>query len=79
MKKIILAILVAILIGPMAMAETEVTVKSKVDKVTVFLNGAQVHRKGRFNLKKGTNKVIFEGISPNINKNSVQVKGKGNY
>ena len=72
MKKIIFATLVAILIGPVAKADTEIKVKSKVENVTVFLSGAQVHRKGRFELKKGTNKVIFEGISPNINRNSIQ-------
>ena len=78
-KKIFTAALMILLIVPMAMAETEVKVKSKIENVTVFLSGAQVHRKGRFVLKKGTNKIVFEGISPNINKNSIQVKGKGNY
>ncbi len=62
-----------------AFAENEVIAESKVEDVTVFLSGAQVHRKGRFLLKKGTNQVIFEGVSPGINANSIQVKGKGNY
>jgi uncharacterized protein (TIGR02231 family) len=78
-KKIIFTAIVALLIIPFASAETEVKVKSNIDKVTVFLSGAQVHRKGKFVLKKGTNKIVFEGISPNLNKNSIQVKGKGNY
>jgi len=78
-KKIIFTALIAFLIIPFVNAETELKVKSNVDEVTVFLSGAQVHRKSKFQLKKGTNKIVFEGISPKLNKNSIQVKGKGNY
>lgn len=60
-------------------AETEKKVRSKVKDVTVFLQGAQIKRKGRFSLEKGITKLVFEGVTTNINKNSIQAKGRGNF
>ncbi len=60
-------------------AESEKKVRSKVKDVTVFLQGAQVKRKGRFSLDKGITKLVFEGITKNFNTNSIQAKGKGNF
>ena len=57
----------------------ETTVKSKINNVTVFLNGAQVFRKAQFKIKKGVSNIILDSISSNINANSIQVNGKGNY
>jgi len=59
--------------------EKKSIVKSKINNVTVFLQGAQVQRKGRFNLEKGITKLVFEGITQNFNKNSIQAKGYGNF
>lgn len=77
MKKLIVAIGIFSLI--VVNAETEQIVKSKIKSVTVFLQGAQVTRKGSFSTGKGTSQIIFEGISPQYNSNSIQVKGKGNF
>lgn len=77
MKKLIIVLGIFSLIN--AQAEDEKIIKSKVKEVTVFLQGAQVTRKGSFSVGKGTSKIIFEGISPQYNANSVQVKGKGRF
>ncbi len=79
MKKIIISILAGLMITTSAMAEKEKTVKSKVNKVTVFLQGAQIHRKARFSVDKGVTKVVMEGMTQQFNKNSIQVKGKGSF
>jgi hypothetical protein len=55
------------------------TVESGIDKVTVFINGAQVTRTAKVNLQTGTTELLFAGISPNIDKQSIQVKGVGSF
>ena len=75
-----ITIAIAIIVSITALgAEKERKVKSKINNVTVFLQGAQIQRKGRFNLEKGITKLVFEGITQNFNKNSIQAKGRGNF
>ena len=77
--KIILIIATSLLFSNYFATEHEKIISSKVKNVTVFLQGAQVQRKGRFSLKKGITKIVFDGITQNFNKNSIQAKGKGNF
>jgi uncharacterized protein (TIGR02231 family) len=78
MKKL-LAISLLIISSTLSFGANETKVNSKIKNVTVFLNGAQVFRKANFNIKKGVTDIVFDSISSNINANSIQVKGKGNY
>ena len=52
-------------------------IQSKIEKVTVFLQGAQVERSTRQNLSAGKFNIIFDGISPKIDKQSIQLKAEG--
>ena len=79
MKKITSILLAIILTGTSAIAEVEKKVSSKINNVTVFLQGAQVQRKGKFKIDKGITKIIFEGMTQQFDKNSIQVKGKGSF
>lgn len=79
MKKLIVTALAMALIGTFFAKEQEKIVKSKIDKVTVFLQGAQVTRESKIYIDKGVTKVIVEGITRGFNPNSIQVKGKGNF
>ena len=76
MKKYILIAIVVLFVLP-AMAQK--IVKSKINKVTVFLQGAQIHRTATTSLKKGRVEVVFSGLSTVLQSNSIQVKGKGNF
>ncbi len=78
MKKLITAIII-IVITQVSYAVNETMVNSTIKNVTVFLNGAQVFRKAKVNLRKGVTEVVFDSISSNINANSIQVSGRGNY
>jgi uncharacterized protein (TIGR02231 family) len=49
-------------------------VKTKPEKVTLFVRGAQVDSKGNSPLKVGTQTIIFDNLSNFIDPNSVQVK-----
>lgn len=55
------------------------TIDTKIEKATVFLNGAQINRAGKTTVNPGTSEIIFKGISPYINKQSIQVKAEGNF
>ncbi len=55
----------------------EKEVKTEVNEVTVFLEGAQVVRKKTVDLTKGQTIIKFTGLSPFIDAKSVQVKAEG--
>ena len=78
-NKITLIIIASLLSSNLFATEYEKLIRSKVKNVTVYLQGAQIQRKGRFNLKKGITRIIFDGVTQNFNKNSIQAKGKGNF
>lgn len=77
MKKIIGLICISFLAFT-SKANDEKIVDSKISKVTVYAQGAQIHRKASYSVSKGVTEVILEGISPNIDRNSLQVKASGN-
>lgn len=67
MKKLFLSVAL-LAVGTVAFAQTEV--QSKIDKVTIYPNGALVEKSATVNLRQGDNKLIFSG-----NANSVQADG----
>ena len=54
-------------------------ITSKVQKVVVFLNGAQVTRTAMVNVNAGTSTLVFENISPGIDVQSIQVHANGEF
>lgn len=55
------------------------TFKAKVEKATVYLNGAQLFSSHDVVLTQGVNEIIFEGVSPVLQAPSLQASGKGNF
>lgn len=55
------------------------TFKAKVEKATVYLNGAQLFSSHDVVLTQGINEIIFEGVSPVLQAPSLQASGKGNF
>lgn len=76
-KTFLLAVLIA-LASP-AFSQKEKKVDSKIEQVTVFLQGAQIKEKGKFSADKGVTKLVFEGLPQGYDQQSIQVKGKGEY
>ena len=64
-----------LMMAMMAMAVDKQT--ASIDKITVFTNGAQVERSKGVNLVAGEQVVTFTGMSPYMDKKSMQVKAKG--
>lgn len=77
-KKLIMAAFV-LFIAIAAKADDGQKVASKVEKVIVFLKGAQVTRTAMVNINPGTTDLVFNNISPNIDPQSIQVHANGEF
>lgn len=52
---------------------------TKIKKVTVFLNGAQLLREGNFTVQPGVSEIVFNGVSAYVDANSLQARGVGEF
>lgn len=77
MKKLF-SVLLSVLVVTSLYANDEKIVPSKIQKVTVYSQGAQVYRSATYSIGKGLTQVVLEGVSPRIDPNSLQVKATGN-
>ncbi len=73
-----LSLAVLLLAFPLLAAEpTGVT--SQIKEVTVFLQGAQISRQAKVNIVKGTSTLIFRELPVDIDPQSIQARGEGNF
>lgn len=54
-------------------------VNSKIESVSLFLNGGQINRSAKANISIGRTELIFKGLSPQLEKQSIQVSSEGNF
>ncbi|MEO1652693.1 MAG: mucoidy inhibitor MuiA family protein, partial [Bacteroidota bacterium] len=54
-------------------------INSKIQKVVVFSNGAQIIREAQVSIPAGENQMVFEGISPFLQKESIRLEGEGRF
>lgn len=59
-------------------SNTPVKIKSKIKKVVVYQQGAQVQRRANYTVSKGISKIYIESLSPQIDANSIQINATGN-
>ncbi|MHA1124211.1 MAG: mucoidy inhibitor MuiA family protein [Candidatus Heimdallarchaeota archaeon] len=60
------------------MSEKKYTeLKTTIDRVVVYLDGARIYRSGKTELKKGIQQVRVKGLTKRLLKDSVRVTGKG--
>lgn len=74
-----LKLIVLLCIANAAIAQTPKSVDSKVVKVTVFPQGAQVIRTARTSIGGGKTELTFSGLSPYTDASSIQVSGEGAF
>jgi uncharacterized protein (TIGR02231 family) len=77
MKKISMAIMWIALFATTSAAEKETVIKSSIKKVTVYTKGAQIQRRASYSVSQGITTLVIEGVSPNIDPNSLQVQASG--
>ncbi|WP_298896220.1 mucoidy inhibitor MuiA family protein [uncultured Psychroserpens sp.] len=70
--------LLLFLITAISFANTKKGTPSKLEKVTVYLSGAQIERVANISLPIGTTEFIFDRLSPNIEESSIQISGLDN-
>ncbi len=51
----------------------------KLERVTIFADGAQVNRSLKTSLQAGEQTLTLEGLSPHLDVNSIELKGKGAF
>ena len=78
MKKIILNLII-IAIPAILFAENEINLTSRIKNVNLFLTGAEINRTAKINVKQGNNIYIIKGLSPYMDKNTIQVTGQGKF
>ncbi|MFV0470456.1 MAG: mucoidy inhibitor MuiA family protein [Paludibacteraceae bacterium] len=74
---VVILILAINLCAIKAQENKEITVKTTVSDVTVFIKGAQVVRKTSINFPAGKSTARFTNLSPYIDAKSVQIKADG--
>lgn len=74
MKIRVFTILVVLLISLNSFGQDKKTVKSKLNDATVFFQGAELTHSASYALARGENEIYIEGLSPNIDKNSLKIK-----
>ena len=77
MKKISILLLFLSSLAIQAQEIPEKEIKSQIDEVTVFIDGAQINREKDIELNKGTVLLKFTGLSPFIDAKSIQLKADG--
>lgn len=78
MKKITLCTLI-LFSAFSVFGQKEKKAESKISNVTVFLNKAQITREVKTRIQEGTTDVIITGLTAQLDPNSIQVSGKGNF
>lgn len=76
-RKLLMA--VSIVFITIAAQADDQKIESKVQKVVVFLNGAQVTRTAMVHISPGNSTLVFENISPGIDVQSIQVHANGEF
>ena len=60
-----------------AQDSNSIDIETQVREVTVFLEGAQIHRSHEMQLEPGAHELKFTGLSPYVDANSIRVNGEG--
>ena len=62
-----------------ALGASELIVNSELKSVKVFLRGAELTHSATFEFSRGSNTIVINGLANNINQNSLNIKGAGEF
>lgn len=72
-------LLLSICAAAAAPVSGQTKVKTSVEKVTLFIDGAQVTRTKQVDIPAGNSTLVFTGLSPYLDDKSLQVAAKGRF
>lgn len=72
-------LLLSICAAAAAPVSGQTKVKTSVEKVTLFIDGAQVTRTKQVDIPAGNSTLVFTGLSPYLDDKSIQVAAKGRF
>ena len=78
MKRISLG-LILLIATFLVQAQTDKPIDSKISRVTVFLNRAQVTREVKTRVEAGRTNLVLNGLTSQLDQQSIQVAGKGSF
>ena len=55
------------------------SISTKVEKVTIFLQGAQIYHSEELTIPIGTSELVFAGVSPYLDPSTLFSSGRGNF
>src|ERR1700746_725629 len=58
---------------------SEKNIKSRIENVTVFTQGAQIFRSSAVTVNQGITTLVFESLESTIDPKSIQASGTGNF
>lgn len=64
-----------LILSPFFLFSNDQQLPSKIKEVTVYLSGAQIVRSAQCELTSGMSEIVFTGLSPRIDENSIQISG----
>jgi len=67
-----------LLLFSLALAQKETPKDSKIEKVTIYLEGASIERSSTVATFPGENILVFNNLSPDIDESSIQISGLNN-
>lgn len=73
MKKITLLAFVILPLFMLAQKTNKIEINSKINGITVYIDGAEISRTQNVNLKEGRNLLVFKNISKKLLRNSIRV------
>ena len=79
MKRHIVCIAALLLVQFLFADNVQKKADSKILKVTVYIDGAQITRTARTSINAGATDVVFSNLSPYLDKSSVSVEAKGGF
>ncbi len=78
-RKLTVLILFTAISGSVYSQERKISSDSKIERVIVFLQGAQIERHATVSIPAGSSTIEFKGLSPDIDEQSIQIKGTGSF
>ncbi len=79
MKKLSLLTVAILMFAQLFAIDDPKTIKTTIKNITVFLSGAQISRVGSASIPSGNSFIIIRDLPQDLNPQSVQVNGKGDF